>query len=110
MWNEPSKEELSKIPPFYATENIDCQDKIIHLHFFIGPSDWFVAEYDPQNQLFFGYAILNGDLQNSEWGYISFQELREIKVGGFLEIDRDLHFTPKKAKEIEKIRETSGWQ
>ena len=109
MWNEPSKEALSKIPPFYATENIDCQDKIIYLHFFISGSDWYVSEYNPKDQLFFGFVILNSDLPNSEWGYFALSELCEIKVGGFLEIDRDLHFTPKKAKEVEKIREARGW-
>ena len=109
MWNKPTEEELSKIPPFYATENIDCPDKIIHMHFFIGSSDWYVSEFDSENQMFFGFAILNADLQNAEWGYFSLQELCEIKIGGFLEIDRDLHFTPKKAKEIEKIREARGW-
>ncbi len=110
MWNTPTEEELSKIPALYATEKIDCPDKIIHLHFFTGSSDWYISEYDSKNQLFFGFAILCGDLQNSEWGYISFRELCEIQVGGFLEVDRDLHFTPKKAKEIEKIKEGSGWQ
>ncbi len=109
MWNEPSKEELSKIPALYSTDKIDCPDKIIHLHFFIGASDWYASEYDSKNQLFFGFAILNSDLQNAEWGYISLLELCEIQVGGFLEIDRDLHFTPKKAKEIEKIRDARGW-
>jgi hypothetical protein len=105
-----SEEELSKIPAFYATENIDCPDKIIHMHFFIGSCDWFAAEYDPKEQLLFGFVILNGDVQNSEWGYFSLREMCEIKVGGFLEIDRDLHFTPRKAKEIERIREACGWQ
>ncbi len=109
MWNRPSEKELSKIPALYSTDKIDCPDKIIHLHFFIGSNDWFIVEYDSKNQLFFGFAILNRDLQNSEWGYISFRELCEIEVGGFLEVDRDLYFTPKKAKEVERIKEARGW-
>ena len=26
-------------------------------------------EFDPKDRIFFGYAILNNDLQNAEWGY-----------------------------------------
>ena len=43
MWNEPSKERLAKIPRLYETENTRLQDKLIHLHFFIGACDWFIA-------------------------------------------------------------------
>ena len=43
MWNEPSKERLSKIPRLYETENVRPQDKLVHLHFFIGGCDWYGA-------------------------------------------------------------------
>ena len=104
MWNEPSKERLAKIPKLYETENVPLPDKRIHLHFFIGGSDWYIAEYD--NDLFWGYAILNGDYVNAEWGYISFSEFKEIKIDGWLEIDCELeeHWKVRKASEIEKIR------
>lgn len=52
--------------------------------------DRYVSEYSPQEYIFFGCAILNGDFQNSEWGYDSLDELRDVNVRG-LEIDRDLH-------------------
>ena len=81
MWNKPTKERLNRIPRLYETESIDLKDKTIHLHFFIGASDWYIAEYDGDD-LFFGYAILNDDIQNAEWGYISFTELREINISG----------------------------
>ena len=48
------------------------------------------------------YAILNSDLQNAEWGYVSFDGLRNIDVRG-VEVDRDLHWKPRKASEIENI-------
>jgi len=88
MWNEPSKERLARIPRLYETESTPVKDKIIHLHFFIGGCDWYVTEYDGDD-LFFGYAILNGDIQNAEWGYVSFQEMKEISVHG-IEIDCEL--------------------
>ena len=89
MWNIPSKERLAKTPKLYETENIPLKDKLICLHFFIGGCDWYIAEYDGED-LFWGFAILNKDLQNAEWGYISFSELKSIKLDGWLEIECEL--------------------
>ena len=89
MWNEPSKERLDKIPRLYETEKIPIEEKLIYLHFFIGSCDWYVAEFDGDDT-FWGYAILNGDLQNAEWGYFSFSELRDVKVKGGVEVDCEL--------------------
>jgi len=108
MWNKPSDSELTKIPAFYSTEEVPLKDKIIYMHFFIGGCDWYACEYSPAEKCFFGFAILNGDLLNAEWGYFSLQELSELKVS-FLEVDRDLYWEPKKACEIDKICEAQGW-
>jgi hypothetical protein len=78
------------------------------MHFFLGGCDWYACEYDIKDQLFFGFVILNDDYEMAEWGYFSFKELCELKVS-FLEVDRDLHFPPTKAKEIEKIKKAQGW-
>ena len=102
MWNEPTKDQLSKLPRLYETEDTPLQDKGIHLHFFIGGYDWYIVEYDGQD-LFWGYADLN-DSEMAEWGYISFQELKEIKVQGGLEINCEIFDPPTRAGEIEKIR------
>jgi len=102
MWNKPTKEELEKIPAFYSTEEVPLKEKMIHMHFFIGGCDWYAAEYSPEENCFFGFAILNNDYEMAEWGYFSLEELSSLKVK-FLEVDRDLYWTPKKAIEIEKI-------
>jgi hypothetical protein len=104
MWNIPSAERLAKIPRLYETESIPLADKEIHLHFFIGGCDWFIAEYDGIDTLF-GFALLNGDVQNSEWGYISFQELKDLKLS-FMEVDCELEefWQVKPASEIDKIK------
>ena len=109
MWNKPTAEELAKLPAFYSTEEVPLREKIIGMHFFIGGCDWYACEYTPEEKCFFGFAILNGDLDNAEWGYCSLDELAILKVS-FLEVDRDLHFTPCKAIEIEKIRKAQGWE
>lgn len=104
MWNIPDKRRLEKIPKLYETENIKSKDKLIYLHFFIFSCDWYIAEYDG-NDLFYGYAILNGDLECAEWGYISFDELRSINVNG-VEVDCELEsiWRVRPASEIEKIQ------
>ncbi len=77
------------IPQLYATENIPIEQKEIHLHFFIRNSHWYIAEYDPEERLFFGYTILNGDTWNAEWGYTSLDELLSIDLRG-IRVERDL--------------------
>ena len=107
MWNEPSKEILSRIPKLYETENVPLKEKNIHLHFFIGGCDWYIAEYDGDD-LFWGFAILNNDYEMAEWGYLSYEELKSINVNN-IHIDCDLHWKVRKASEIEKIRIAQRW-
>jgi hypothetical protein len=102
LWNIPSKNKLSKLPALYETEKIPLEEKEIHLHFFIGGCDWYIAEFDG-NDLFFGYTILNNDYQNAEWGYISFNELKSVKLKNWLEVDCDKFWKKSKVKNIEKI-------
>ncbi len=104
MWNIPSKERLAKIPKLYETEHIPLKDKLIYLHFFIGSCDWYVAEYDGED-LFWGYANL-GNQDYAEWGYFSFDELKDLKINRWMEIDCELeeHWIIRKASEIENIR------
>jgi len=109
MWNEPSKERLAKIPKLYETEETPLQEKLIHLHFFIGAYDWFIAEYDGED-VFWGFVILNGDYEMAEWGYISLNELKSISVNG-IEIDCEVEeaWKVRRAAEVDKIRIASGW-
>jgi hypothetical protein len=109
MWNEPTQERLDKIPRLYDTELIPMREKLIYLHFFIGGCDWYIAEYDGKD-LFWGFAILNNDYVSAEWGYISFQELKSIRVSGFLEIDCEIDWKLRKASEIDKICKAQGWR
>ncbi len=102
MWNTPSQEQLDRLPLLYETDHIPAGDKLIRLHFFMGGCDWYMAEYDGED-LFWGFAILNGDYENAEWGYISFAELKSISIDG-LEVDRDTYWTPVHARDIDLIK------
>lgn len=109
MWNKPSETELESLPPLYSTEGTPLKEKIIHMHFFIGGCDWYAAEYDSEEQLFFGFAILNNDLEMAEWGYFSLPELASLK-SSFVEVDRDLFWDPVQAQCVDRICEAQGWK
>ncbi len=55
----------------------------------------------------FGFAILNNDYQNAEWGYIDYKELKDLNINGF-EVERDINWEPKKAGLVEKIVKSGG--
>jgi len=106
------------VPRLYETENVSTKDKMVHLHFFLGNSDWFIAEFDGEDT-FFGFVCLNDWTDCTEWGYISFKEFKELRVKqpiGIddqkmlipLEVDRDLHWEPRKASEVPLIVECGG--
>ena len=102
MWNIPTQQQLDQIPRLNETEDTPVADKLVYLHFFIGGCDWYIVEYDGED-IFFGYAILNGDIVNAEWGYISFRKLQSIKIG-FAEIDCDLHWKEIPAQKVSLIK------
>ena len=110
MWNTPSRERLSQIPRLYETESVIQQDKLVCIHFFIGGSDWYGVEYDGQDT-FWGFAVLNDDVANSEWGYFSLTELQQIRVGGWVEVDCELeeHWEVRPASRVRKICQAHGW-
>ena len=107
MKNTPTEAQLASIPGLYQTDHISTQDKIIHAHFHIGENHWFIAEFD-QVDTMFGFCILNGDLEISEWGYVSFQDLKDINVLGLYQVQYDVYWTPKPAGQVEFIRRGGG--
>jgi len=109
MWNKPTDADLSKIPAFYTTEDVPFKEKVMYMHFFLGGCDWYACEYSPTERIFFGFVILNDDREMAEWGYFGLDELVDLKVK-WLEVDRDLHFPPTKAIDIERIRHAQRWE
>lgn len=91
---------IKDTPELYATESVE--NKIAYLHYFSSSSDWYVLELQ-KGDIFdddtiiqkeaFVYAILNGDLENAEYGY---SDLNEIKKHAEL----DLNFEPTELKTI----------
>jgi hypothetical protein len=52
----------------------------------------------------FGYCILNGDLEMSEFGYVGLDELKSINVLGIYQVEHDVLWVPKPVNEVELIR------
>ena len=81
---------IETMPKVYGQDG-GGDDAVVYLHYFKGGSDWYITEKDSEAEQLqaFGYAILNGDKQNAELGYINIIEL--TKVG----VELDLYWQPK---------------
>ncbi|NDV80785.1 hypothetical protein [Bacteroides sp. 51] len=74
---ERLEEEIKHIP----THN---EGKMIFAHFFYAGCDWYIQDWNRETDNLFGYAILNEDVQMSEYGYMS---LIELTQDGRIELD-----------------------
>ncbi len=83
------------------------KDPLVIAKFFnpTGAGTWYATEYDPEAKIFFGYGSIFGD-HNDEWGTFSLDELQSFRGLFGLGIERDRHFSPKRASEIDIIRKS----
>lgn len=103
-----TKEILKKLPLPYAQEKVE--DPIVYAKFFnpCGAQNWYVLEFDQQtpenpkgeNDTMFCYVADNG--HEGELGYVSLNELKNIRLSFGLTIERDIHFNPTPLSEIKK--------
>jgi hypothetical protein len=100
----PDPATLASIPALYATEDTPLDDELLHLHYFAGSCDWWVAELNADHRRAFGYA----DLGHAEWGYFDLAELRAVAVrhpsGLPVVVERDLHWTPIRFADLRRQR------
>jgi hypothetical protein len=54
----------------------------------------YICEYEPETGVMFGFVILNGDLQNAEYGYIDLAQIITISV-----MNLDYHFEEQSIEE-----------
>jgi len=64
--------QLEKCPKIRATDGMKEHPAIFH--YFYGSTDIYICEYDKKDYMF-GFAVLDGDYNNSEWGYFDLTEL-----------------------------------
>ena len=83
FWNEYEpivrqlNDDLSEIPKLYGQEDLGMS-AIVYAHYFGGATDIFITEFSEDDA--FGYAILGGDYENSELGYIPIREVVNIEL------------------------------
>ena len=63
----------------------------------------YAFEHSPEENMFFGYAILNNDLQNAGWGVLWLRGTPQNQMRSSLEVDREFYWTPKRAGYVERI-------
>lgn len=81
------KEISSKAEAIKGKREILTEDEKHPLSFkyTIGTSSFYFSEWDGEDELF-GYVVLNGNAQDSEWGYTSLEELKNAggkDINGF---------------------------
>ena len=98
--------EKFKKHPLYSTDNTAGMEKEVLVKFFnpYGAGTWIIteADYDEENNdwLMYGLASLG---YGYEWGYVSFNELNELRVPPFhLPIERDMYIGKCKVGDLVK--------
>lgn len=96
-----TQELRNRLPAMHAQEHV--ADPIVHAKFFGGTSaTWFVLEFCPIEEQFFGFACL-GDTELAELGHFGLRELEELRIPPFgLPVERDLYWRPKPLSEVKK--------
>ena len=85
------------IPKLYETE--EQTDPIAHIKLFLDGWSWFITELSMDKDICFGYVI---SPFGSELGYISLEELKEIKGSLGIGVERDMTFKPTPLSLIKK--------
>lgn len=96
-----TKENLKALPPLGVQKGKGV-DAVVHVKFFdpCGSWTWYATEYDPIEGRFFG--LVHGF--EKEWGYFTLAELESVRGPLGLGIERDRHWTPRPASQIENRR------
>jgi hypothetical protein len=97
-----TKEQYEKLVANYKAQDGSKTFKaVVKLFNPSGLGTWYLSELNPETNEAFGLCCL----QEKELGYVSIDELKEIKCAPFgLPIERDKFFTPKTLEECEELR------
>ena len=100
-----TKELAKQFPKLYSGEKVPEGDRVVIAKFFrpMSHQTWYATEYDPEEQIFYGY-VDTGDDGYSEWGNFSLAEMQDLKVKG-LGMERDIHFTRQKIGNVYGLKD-----
>lgn len=76
---ESRLERPTGAPPLYSQDGLGYE-AIVRAHYFLSSSDWLVTEYDPEEDVAFGWAMIGGDRRSAELGYVSVAELDSVRA------------------------------
>lgn len=95
-----TKEIENRIPALYFNDGKDAATVKIHVKFFspYGSGVWYATEYDPESQMFFGFAQMFPG--GGELGYFSADELKSVRGSTGIPIVRDINFGDHTLREV----------
>jgi len=85
-------ETITNLPKLYEKDG-EGDSVQVQLHYFSGGSDWYITEANSPSDAY-GYAILNGDREMAELGYVNTEELTRLGV------ELDFYYTKQTLSEI----------
>lgn len=92
--HEETLNRLADIASSMNPKNDKGKDTIMYLHYFYGGADWYIAEWDKENGIFYGFANIGDDI-NAEFGSVFVSDL--VNNGS---IELDFYFIPTEIKNI----------
>ncbi|WP_369380478.1 DUF2958 domain-containing protein [Streptomyces sp. cg36] len=95
----PTAAQLARIPGLHGQDGLGTRARV-HLHYFNASSDWYITELDPADGHAYGWACLNGDTWNAEWGYVDLVALESVSGRLGVLVERDRFWTPGPAAEV----------
>ncbi|MDD5598181.1 MAG: DUF2958 domain-containing protein [Victivallaceae bacterium] len=101
-----TEEFIAVMKPYPLRSQEKVKDPFVPAKFFnpVGSQTWFMLEYDPETKLAFSYVT---GMFKDEFGYVSLEELENVKLPYWLTIERDLHFKPRTLSECTTFRVTN---
>lgn len=96
-----------QIPPLYSTEDVPLGEKVAVAKFFdpCGSYTLYIIELSEEEDDTLLWGLTTG-LYEDEFGYTSLNEISTYKGKFGLGIERDLHWTPTKIKDIRGIKQS----
>jgi len=87
------------IPVLYSTE--DVKNPLCQIKLFTPDSNWtwYIIEIDDANELCFGYVVGF----EKELGYFNISELKSLRGGLNLPVERDLAFVPTPLDKVQEL-------
>lgn len=103
MLDAPHEKEFLKMPRLSSSQHLERREIVIHMHLYLPNADWYLAEYDPDEGVFYGFVILDRLLSYGYWAYECLDDLLEYHTRAGVEVSRDVSWSARKAGDVQRI-------